>query len=212
MNIPRLHVITDQAMQCRHDHATLARLALEGGADAVQFREKRPWKTAALVRVAAQIVGVCRRANALAVVNDRADVAVATGATAVHLGRDDLDPATARRILGSDAVIGGTANSYAQAATAWATEVDYLGVGPIHGTQSKDNSAPAMGLATLAQIVRDCPKPIVAIGGISAARIGDVIRAGAHGVAVLSTVVAAEDPAAATLACRLALDAALDQA
>ena len=212
MKIPRMHVITDQARQCRHDHATLAQLALEGGADAVQLREKKPYKTAALVRIAARIVDVCRRTDALAVINDRADVALAAGAGAVHLGRDDLDPATARRILGSDAVIGGTANSYAEAAAVWATEVDYLGVGPIYDTQSKDNPAPTMGLATLAQIARDCPKPVIAIGGICATRIHDVIRAGAHGVAVLSAVTMADDPAPATLACRRALDAALDAA
>ena len=211
MTIPRLHVVTDQAVQGRHDHATLARLALEGGADAVQFREKKPCSTAALLRIAARIVDMCRSANALAIVNDRVDVALAAGAGGVHLGRDDLAPGAARRILGADAVIGATANSYQQAAAAWA-EADYLGVGPIYGTQSKDNAAPTMGLTTLAHIARDCPKPVVAIGGIDAQRIGAVIRAGAHGVAVLSTVATADDPAAATLACRLALDAALDPA
>ena len=87
--------------------------------------------------------------------------------------------------------------------------MDYLGVGPIYGTQSKANPAPDMGLETLARICADSPLPIVAIGSITPERIAEVIGAGAHGVAVLSAVVLADDPTAATARCREALDAAL---
>lgn len=211
MNVPRLHIVTDETIQSRHDHAALAELALEGGADCVQFREKRARTTAELVRQAARTVAACRAADAVAVVNDRVDVAAAAGAGAVHLGRDDLPVGVARRVLGPAALIGGTANSFAEAAKVWATDVDYLGVGPVFGTTSKANPAPAMGLALFARIAAACPKPLIAIGGIDAANTGAVMAAGAHGVAVLSSVVAAAEPAAATRYCREALYAALEQ-
>ena len=209
--VPRLHVVTDATLAPHLGHLELARLALAGGADCVQFREKRPWTTRALLDVAVPIAQACAAANALAIVDDRVDVAFAAGAGA-HIGRDDLDAATARRILGPTALLGGTANSYAEAARVWQTEVDYLGVGPIFGTTSKAQPAPTMGLETLARIARDCPKPVIAIGGIRAERIGEVIAAGAHGVAVLSEVVAADDPTAATRACKNAISAALAEA
>src|SRR5207244_2065430 len=100
-------------------------------------------------------------------------------------------------------------NSYEEAARVWATGVDYIGAGPIYGTRSKANPAPDMGLDTLRRICSDSPIPVIAIGSITAERIAQVIASGAHGVAVLSAVVATADPAAAARACREALDAAL---
>lgn len=209
--VPRLHIVTDATLAPHLGHLELARLALAGGADCVQFREKRPWTTRTLLDVAVPIAQGCADAGAVAIIDDRVDVAFAAGAGA-HIGRDDLDAATARRILGPEALLGGTANSYAEAARVWQTEVDYLGVGPIFGTTSKAQPAPTMGLETLARIARDCPKPVIAIGGIRAERIGEVIAAGAHGVAVLSEVVAAGDPTTATRACMDAISAALPEA
>ncbi len=207
--VPRLQVITDETVQSRYTHAQLAALAVEGGADAVQLREKRPWTTRELMDAAREMLGVCRRHGAMLIVDDRVDVARAVGAPAVHLGRNDLDVATARAVLGPEAVIGGTANSYEEAAQVWATPIDYIGVGPIYGTRSKANPAPDMGLETLGRICADSPVPVVAIGSITAERIPEVLAAGAHGVAVLSAVVAADDPVAAARRCREALDAAL---
>lgn len=209
--VPRLHVVTDATLAPHLGHLELASLAVAGGADCVQLREKRPWTTRTLLDVAVPIAQACAAANALAIIDDRVDVAFAAGAGA-HIGRDDIDAATARRILGPKALLGGTANSYAEAARVWQTEVDYLGVGPIFGTTSKAQPAPTMGLETLARIARDCPKPVIAIGGIRAERIGKVIAAGAHGVAVLSEVVSADDPTAATRACKDAISAALAEA
>ena len=207
--IPRLQAITDETVQQRHSHAQLAALAAHGGADAVQLREKRPWTTRALIEAARGCLVACGAHGVMLVIDDRADVALAVGAPAVHLGRDDLDVATARAILGDGVVIGGTANSYEEAARVWSTGVDYIGVGPIYGTRSKASPAPDMGLATLARICADSPVPVVAIGAITAERIPEVIAAGAYGVAVLSAIVLADDPAEATARCRRALDAAL---
>ena len=207
--IPRLHVITDETLQARFSHGELARLALAGGAGCVQFREKRPRTTVELIEAARPVVEACRAAGAAAVIDDRADIALALNADAVHLGRHDLDAATARRILGDSAIIGGTANTYDEAARVWRTDVDYLGVGPVHGTRSKADPAPAMGLETLARIAADSPKPVIAIGGIGPGHIADILRTGAHGVAVLSYVAAADEPRDAARACAAALNAAL---
>jgi thiamine-phosphate pyrophosphorylase len=200
-------VITDATLQARYSHVELARLAAAGGADAVQFREKRPSTARALVETAARMRGVLDGTGACLVVDDRVDVALAAGARAVHLGRDDLDVATARRMLGEDALIGGTANSLAEALRVAATDVDYLGVGPVFGTRSKANPAPALGVDGLRAIAGAVRKPVVAIGSITADRVEALLEAGAHGVAVISAVVCQADPAAATREFRAAVDA-----
>ncbi len=209
--IPRLHIITDETIQSRFSHTELATLVSQGGADAVQFREKRHCTTRELIETARAMNTVCTAAGLTLVVDDRADVALSVGAPAIHLGKNDLDVATARQILGPEAIIGGTANSYDEAAQVWSTGVDYMGIGPVYGTQSKANPAPVMGLETLAEICRDCPVPVIAIGSITAERIPEVLAAGAHGVAVLSAVVAATDPGAATRECREAMDSVLGE-
>lgn len=207
--VPRLQVITDETAQTMHSHAALAEMAARGGADAVQFREKRPWTTRERIEVARACLDACTPHGALLLVDDYADVALAVGAGALHLGRNDLDVATARRIVGPDVVIGGTANSYEEAAQVWTTDIDYIGVGPVYGTRSKANPAPDMGLETLARICADSPVPVVAIGSVTAERIPEVMAAGAYGVAVLSAVIAAADPVEATRRCREAIDIAL---
>ena len=207
--IPRLQVITDETVQTVHSHAAVAEMAARGGADAVQFREKRPWTTRERIEVARACLEACRAHGALLLVDDFADVALAVGADAIHLGKNDLDVATARRIVGPGVIIGGTANSYEEATQVWATDIDYIGVGPIYGTRSKANPAPDMGLDTLARICADSPVPVVAIGSITSDRIAEVMATGAYGVAVLSAVVSASAPVEATRHCRAALDAAL---
>jgi thiamine-phosphate pyrophosphorylase len=205
--VPRLHVVTDAVLQARFPHVELARLAAAGGADAVQFREKRLWTTRALVETAAAMRRVLEGSGARLIVDDRVDVAAGAGVRAVHLGRDDLDVATARRLLGPEALVGGTANSLEDALRVAATAVDYLGVGPVFGTRSKANPAPPLGLAGLRAIVDAVDRPVIAIGGVSADRVTAVLEAGAHGVAVLSAVVCEADPVAATRAIRRAIDA-----
>lgn len=205
--IPYLQVITDEEIQDRHSHLEIARHALRGGADAVQFREKRPWTTRELMQTAREILDEVRRYESLLIVDDRVDVARSVGASAVHLGRHDLDVVAARAILGPDAIIGGTANSYEEAERVWQSDIDYLGVGPVYGTRTKRNPAPEMGLETLARICAACPVPVIAIGSITAERIPEVLHAGAHGVAVVSAVVTAPDLEAATRRCVEVLEA-----
>jgi thiamine-phosphate pyrophosphorylase len=206
-SLGRIHVITDATLQDRFSHVELARLAAAGGADAIQFREKRPWTTRSLVEAATAIRRALEGTPACLVVDDRVDVALSAGVRAVHLGRDDLDVATARRVLGADALIGGTANSLAEALRVAASDVDYLGVGPVFGTGSKANPAPRLGLDGFRAIAAAVSKPVIAIGSVTADRAGDLLEAGAHGVAVIAAVACQADPAAATREFREAIDA-----
>jgi thiamine-phosphate pyrophosphorylase len=197
--------LTDECLQERFDHAALASLAVKGGADTVQYREKRRRTTAQRVATARGMLAAMAGAGVL-IVDDRADVALAACADGVHLGRDDLNPATARAILGPGRLVGGTAHSLDEALLAAANGVDYLGVGPVFGTQSKANPAPPLRLPDLARITKAVTVPVIAIGNITSERVGEVLQAGAYGVAVLSSVVCTRDPRAAAERMREALD------
>ena len=203
----RLHVITDEVLQTRYSHAEIAGMVTRAGADTVQYREKRPRLTRELVADASAVVAACAANGAACIVDDRADVTAAVGAQGLHLGRDDLAPAVARQLLGSDVLIGGTANSLAEAREVWERPIDYLGVGPVYGTQSKANPAPVMGIEQLRAIVAECPVPVIAIGSITAVRVAEVLGTGVHGVAVISAITCAEDPEAATREFVEAIDA-----
>lgn len=197
-DVGRLHVITDEVLQTRFSLVELAAAAAAGGADIVQYREKRQVATREMIRAAHLISLTLQHADAVLLVDDRVDVAVAVGASAVHLGRDDLPPEAARRILGPDALIGGTANSVEEAVEVAQQPVDYLGVGPVYGTTSKgDRAAPMLGLERFAEICAAVDKPVIGIGSITVDRVADVLAAGAYGVAVLSAIVCQDDPQAA---------------
>jgi thiamine-phosphate pyrophosphorylase len=193
----RLHVITDEVLQTRYSHAEVAALAIRGGADTVQYREKRPRLTRELIEDAAAVKRACEDGGAACIVDDRADVAAAVEAQGLHLGRDDLPVSVARSLLGPDVLIGGTANSLEEARRVWQHPIDYLGAGPIYGTRSKANPAPVLGIEHLKAIASECPVPVIAIGNITADRVAEVLEAGAHGVAVLSAITCADDPEAA---------------
>ncbi len=203
----RLHVLTDETLGGRYGHLELARLAAEGGADVVQLREKRPRSERSLVELACRMLSILSPRGVRLVVDDRIEVARASGAAGVHLGRDDAHPETALRALGPGKLIGRTANSLDEARRWSRDPVTYLGVGPVYGTTSKADPAPALGCATLARIVRAVDRPVIAIGSIRPEHVEELLASGAHGVAVLSAVTLAGDPAAATRRFREAIDA-----
>ena len=206
--IGRLHVITDETIQSRFSHQALARMAFGGGADVVQYRDKRTIDAEERTKVARQLVAEAG-AGQRVIINDHAAVARGAFAHGVHLGQKDATPDKARSQLGIRAMIGKTANTLAQALAAEADPtVDYIGVGPIYATDSKENPATVLGLEGLQVITTAVSKKVIAIGGITAARIKDVCAHGAYGVAVLSEVCCAEDPVAATRALVAALEAA----
>ena len=205
--IGRLHVITDVLLQRRWSHVDLARAAAAGGADVVQYRDKQPRPAAERLDVARKIVDALRNGTTRCVVNDDPALAREARAAGVHLGAEDPAPARVRRTWGEEPWIGVTANNLAQARRCCEEPIDYLGVGPVFGTRSKRGPAPALGLQELERIVSAVNKPVIAIGGIDASKVGDVLSTGAWGIAVLSAVVTREGPAAAVSEIRTAIDA-----
>ena len=198
-NIGVLHVITDTTLQSRFTHAELAELAIEGGADTVQFRQKQG-ATRELVAIAQQMQAVCTRHNVPLIVNDRADIALAVGATGAHFGQDDLPVSIGRQMLPTEAIIGASARTEEKILEAITEGADYIGFGPIYGTSSKPDAETAKGLERLRRMCDIAACPIIAIGGIRVETAGEVIRAGAHGIAVISAVCAHPEPDIATQA------------
>ena len=178
----------------------LADAYLAGGARFIQIRSKHS-PSGEFLDLCEDLVARARKAGAVVIVNDRADIAKLCAADGVHLGQEDLDPASARGILGDAAIIGISTHSTDQVRAAADMPVDYIAVGPIYGTSTKETGYLSAGTALVgeaAEIVRsgDSPVPIVAIGGITLERAPDVIRAGAGSVAVISDLLSTGKPEA----------------
>jgi len=203
--IGRLHLLTDVALQSRFSHEELAQLGIAGGADTIQLREKGG-STRRMIEAAKRMVAVCREAGVPLIVNDRIDVALAADADGVHLGQSDFPIPLARELLGKDKLIGGSAATLEEARICLAEGADYVGFGPVYLTGSKGDAGPVSGPAVLKQVVETIPLPIIAIGGITAENVREVMKAGAYGVAVISAVCCQIDPEGATKALREALD------
>ena len=185
MVLPRFYPILDTEVSQRRgvDPVEAARQILEGGARILQFRHKQFLSREAfgwLERTAE----VTRGNGAILVVNDRADLAKLFGA-GLHLGQDDLLPSVARRITGPYTMIGFSTHNEQQLRAACAEPADYLALGPIFGTATKENPDPTVGLAELRRLRRLAPRPLVAIGGITRLNARQVIEAGADSVAII---------------------------
>lgn len=203
-----LHVLADDDARWRCDPVTQARAACEGGAAVVQLRAKRAIDRDALAWCRA-IREITRESGTLFIVNDRFDLAVATGADGVHLGQEDLPPDRIPAEAREELLVGRSTHDALQARRACQEPIDYLAFGPVFGTTSKQSPYDARGLTALGEIAAlAAPLPLVAIGGIDRHRVAEVIRAGASGAAVISAVAAAEDLVAATRALVSAIEEA----
>jgi thiamine-phosphate pyrophosphorylase len=176
----------------------LADAYLAGGARFIQIRSKHA-ASGPFLGMCEDVVTRARRVGATVVVNDRADIAKLSGADGVHVGQDDLDPPSARRIVGRDAIVGVSTHSADQVRAASTMDVDYVAVGPIFGTSTKDTGYASVGTGFIreaADILKQahCTKPIVAIGGITLERAPEVIRAGASVAAIISDLLSTGDP------------------
>ena len=191
-----LYVITDGEIGRGRSHAELARLAVTGGADAVQLRDKK-LSGRELFVTAVTVRRITRDAGALFIVNDRLDVALAAGADGAHLGENDLPIEEARRLAPPGFIIGASVSSVVTATRAAAAGADYVALSPTFATGSKDDAGPGYGLAVLTEVRQAISIPLIAIGGITIENVGDVIAAGADGVAVISAVVGKADVTAA---------------
>ncbi len=195
--IGRLHVLTDTLLQSRFSHVQLAEMAIAGGADTIQFRHKEG-STREMIEMATQMKRACADKNVAFIVNDRIDIAIAAQADGVHLGQDDFPIPLARKLLGNDRMIGGSAATLEEARKCLADGADYVGFGPVFPTGSKGDAGPVTGIEALKMIVEVIPLPIIAIGGVDEGNTAGVMRSGAHGIAVISAVCCRQDPRQAT--------------
>ncbi|MGA7669115.1 MAG: thiamine phosphate synthase [Nitrolancea sp.] len=203
-----VYVLTDRGLSRGRTELEVVRQAIDGGATAIQLR----WKSGSLheaVAVGSQLREMCRDAAVMFVVNDRVDLAVALEADAVHLGDEDLPIREARKIVGDDMVIGYSPATLVDALQAPRLGADYLGVGPVYGTKTKSDAGEAVGVRRIQEVCDAISIPVVGIGGIDAENAADVVYAGAAGVAVISSVVAADDIRDATQRLRRAVESAL---
>ncbi len=201
----QLHVITDFHLQQRFSHAELTAMALRGGATHVQFRQK----TGAIrerYRACHKARDVARRLGGLFIVNDRVDLALAVDADGVHVGQEDLPARVVRALIGPRRILGVTATTTEAAQCAERDGADYIGFGPVFPTASKANPASVKGLEGLMDAAHAVQIPVIAIAGVTAARIPALLAHGAAGCAVLSEICLAPDPEAATRACAARFD------
>ena len=154
---------------------------------------------AAVLRECRRIVASARKKQAVVIVNDRADIALVAGAHGVHGGADDLPVAELRKLLGANRLVGGTARDSETARRHQEHGASYVGVGPVYGTASKGGLPEPIGPAGVETVAAAVDIPVIAIAGITAARVPELLDAGAHGVAVIGAVARSADPVAATL-------------
>jgi thiamine-phosphate pyrophosphorylase len=197
--LPRLYAIVDAELSAAEgwDVPEVAEAMMRGGARLIQLRAKSA-PSAAVLAWAEAVVALGARYGATVVVNDRADLARLAGAGGVHVGQDDLPAAAARQIVGPEALVGLSTHTLTQFEAALGELISYAAVGPVYGTVTKAEADAVVGLELVEQAAgRTGGMPgiaIVAIGGITVARAGDVIAAGATAVAVISDLLVGGDP------------------
>jgi len=186
-----LYVIIDTLSLKGHSHIEVASQAVRGGAKTIQLRDKVHSKKE-LLPIAQQLRNLCAEHNVLFIMNDYLDLAVAVDADGLHLGQDDLPIKLARKLLPIDKILGGSARTIEQATTAQSEGADYIAVGSMYPTTSKE-TAVVVGLERLRQIRQAVTLSLVAIGGINKDNVAQVMAAGADSVAVISAVLGAVD-------------------
>jgi thiamine-phosphate pyrophosphorylase len=190
-----LYVLITSSL-CRKHPLDVAKDVLDAGADCLQLREKE-MASREYAELAAGMAQMCRDAGRLFIVNDRPDIALSAGAGGVHLGQEDMSVAQARRVLSGEMVVGVSTHNSAQARQAVADGADYIGVGTVFATQTKPTTELA-GTDYVRQVAAEIDLPHVAIGGITADNVAEVIEAGARCVAVCSAIISSEDASRAT--------------
>ena len=198
-----LYFVTDRKQTANRPLADVVQAALDGGVRAVQLREK-DLEGRELYALAERLRALTRRYQARLLVNDRLDVALAVEADGVHLGQNSFAVEDARRLLGAEKLIG--VSTHSQHEIAAAQEADFLVFGPVYYTPSKAAYGEPQGLDRLRAAVAHSAVPVFAIGGIKTERVAEVLETGAHGIAMISAISAATDPAQAAQALLQQLD------
>jgi len=191
-----LYLVLDPGLCAGFGMVETARAAVAGGASVVQLRDKHA-DTPLMIETGRALKAALSGTGALLIVNDDVEAAVAIGADGLHIGQEDMDAPTARARIGDDMILGLSVETEVLAAGVDPAIVDYAGIGPVFATSTKADHKEPIGFAGLARLVRICPVPAVAIGGLKAAHVGDVFAAGADGLAVVSAICGTRDPEAA---------------
>ena len=202
----KLYLVTDRELSRGRTLEEVVSEAVAGGITIVQLREKDA-STGEFVELAMRLKEMLKPYNIPLIINDRVDVALAVDADGVHIGQSDMAYKDARRLLGPDKIIGLSVESFSDIEAANALDVDYIGISPVYGTPTKTDTAEPFGLEGLRKAVEMSVHPAVAIGGMNAATIAEVMAAGADGVAVVSAICSAENICKATSELRSIVDA-----
>lgn len=173
-------------------HWQLAEEACQGGVRWVQLRVKNK-SHEELLAIAMKTQAVCKKYNSIMIVNDNVEIVKSCNADGVHLGKTDMDPSSARQILGDKMIIGGTANTFEDIIKLAEKKVDYIGLGPYRFTATKERLSPILGLEGYVQIMRQCAiekinTPVIAIGGILKEDVAPIVETGVYGVAVAASI------------------------
>lgn len=187
-----LYLVTDRHQTCGRPLEVVVRAALRAGVRAIQLREK-DMSTRPLLALARDLAGLAHASGAKLLVNDRADICLASKSDGVQLPAQGLAAAVARGVVGSEALLGVSAHSADEAVRAEAAGADFIVLGPIFDTPSKQAYGMPIGLRELERARDRCRTPLFGIGGITPSRVWDVVHAGAHGVAVIGSVMGATD-------------------
>ncbi|HYL98742.1 MAG TPA: thiamine phosphate synthase [Blastocatellia bacterium] len=191
--LPVAYPITDTRISGL-SHAEQVEVLASAGASVIQLRDKTA-SPLEFYKSALKALDVARAFNVTIIINDRVDVAVASGADGVHLGQDDIPPSAARRLLGADKIIGYSTHNLDQAIQAESEPVDYIAIGPVFDTATKAQPDPTVGLDLVRRVRERIKRPLVAIGGITLDRASVVLAAGAQSLAVISDLYSVGDPA-----------------
>lgn len=191
MNFPKLYPITDTRLSGL-SHAEQVERFAAGGATLIQLRDKSA-SPRQFYEAAMEALRLARSLGVRIIINDRVDIAIAVDADGVHLGQDDLPPAIARTLLGENRLIGYSTHDLKQAMAADSMPVDYVAIGPLFQTSTKENPDPVVGLEALTQIKAQIARPLVAIGGITYQNGSAALQAGADSLAVISDLFSTGD-------------------
>lgn len=193
----KLYLVTDRNLSLGRSLEEVVSEAVKGGVTVVQLREKEA-STGEFIELARRLMTLLKPLDIPLIINDRVDVALAVDADGVHIGQSDMSYEDARRLLGPDKIIGLSVENFEDIEAANALDVDYIGISPVYGTPTKTDTAEPFGLEGLRKAVKMSVHPTVAIGGMNASTISEVMAAGTDGVAVVSAICSADDICMAT--------------
>lgn len=199
-----LYCLTDFELSSGRSNIDVVKELLAADVKLIQYREKER-KMGVMLEECRAIRALTREAGACFIINDHVDIAMLVDADGVHVGQDDLPVQAVRELLGPDKIIGLSTHSPEQGRAAVEAGADYIGVGPIYATKTKKDVCDPVGLEYLAYVVKNLSVPFTAIGGINAANIGDVVRAGARCCSLVSAIVGKNDIRAAVAEVRAAM-------